>query len=184
MTDATAQTTQRKTLVLVKDANEWGQITDLDAHATYFVIRKPTREMTKEKSKEFVEDVRAFLHEHRVLSEQQMNELNSRYGEPAKAKAKEVREVLERKFDEISKEFEVRVEQLEKEFATVADRFQKKEGPASASNGPAESPVTTTPVAETPGEMPSGEGTPTPVEVETDAKNGKKKTGNGSKKSE
>lgn len=183
MTSTTSQTAQRKNLVLVKDSNEWGQITELEANTTYFVIRKPTREMTKERSREFVEDVRAFLHEHRVLSEQQMNELNSRYGEPAKAKAKEIREVLERKFDEIAKEFELRVEQLEKEFGTVAERFQKKETPASgATEAPAQSPVSTTPVAETPGEMPSGEGTPAPVTA-SDAPSSKKK-GSGAKKPE
>lgn len=131
------QTPQKTELVLVKDTNEWGQITDLEKNATYFVIRKPTKELTQQKSKEFVSDVRAFLHEHRVLSEKQFEELNTRYGEPAKAKAKELRETMEKKFDEISKEFESRVEQLENEYKT---RFGKKD----ASH-------------ETPGEMPRGD---------------------------
>lgn len=128
--------TKKNDLVLVRDANEWGQISDLEKNATYFVIRKPTRELTQAKSREFVEDVRAFLHEHRVLSEQQYNELNARYGEPAKVKAKELRETMEKKFDEISKEFEARVEQLENEYKT---RFGSKKD------------------ASTPGEIPTGE---------------------------
>ena len=132
-----ANATKKNDLVLVREANEWGQISDLEKNAAYFVIRKPTRELTQAKSREFVEDVRAFLHEHRVLSEQQYNELNTRYGEPAKAKAKELRETMEKKFDEISKEFETRVEQLENEYKA---RFGKKE----AGNG-------------APGEMPTGE---------------------------
>ncbi|HVM46235.1 MAG TPA: hypothetical protein VM582_09895, partial [Candidatus Thermoplasmatota archaeon] len=106
---------KKNDLVLVRETNEWGQISDLDKNATYFVIRKPTRELTQQKSKELVEDVRAFLNEHRVLTDKQFEELNSRYGEPAKQKAKELRETMERKFDEIAKEFETRVEQLESE---------------------------------------------------------------------
>lgn len=140
MTNATGSQTNRPNLVLVKETNEWGQITDLDKHAQYFVIRKPTREMTREMRHQFVTDVRSFLHEHRVLSEKQMEELNARYGEPAKAKAKEIRETMERKFDEIAKEFETRVEQLETELNT---RFGRKEGASSST--------------ETPGEMPRGD---------------------------
>ena len=129
---------KKNDLVLIREANEWGQISDLEKNATYFVIRKPTRELTQQKSKEFVEDVRAFLHEHRVLSEKQYNELNTRYGEPAKAKAKELREMMEKRFDEIAKEFEARVEQIESEYKT---RFGAK-GNKDAS---------------TPGEIPTGE---------------------------
>lgn len=137
MENQTATQTKKTDLVLVKDTNEWGQITDLDKNATYFVIRKPTRELTQQKSKEFVEDVKAFLHEHRVLTEKQFNELNSRYGEPAMHKAKELRDTMEKKFDEISKEFEARVEEIEKRFV-----------PKKAE---------TTSAGETPGEMPRGE---------------------------
>lgn len=145
-TNASQTTPARKNdLVLVRDTNEWGQITELEKNATYFVIRKPTRELTQQKSKEFVEDVRAFLHEHRVLSEKQFEELNSRYGEPAKAKAKELRETMEKKFDEISKEFETRVEQLEKE---VKDRFANAKGAHEGKDGKP---------GETPGEMPTGD---------------------------
>lgn len=141
--------TKKNDLVLVREANEWGQISDLEKNATYFVIRKPTRELTQQKSKEFVEDVRAFLHEHRVLSDQQFNELNARYGEPAKAKAKELRETMEKKFDEISKEFEARVEQLENEYKT---RFGSKGRDSS-----------------TPGEIPTGESASTTTSTTTDA---------------
>jgi len=149
-------TTQQKKeqLVLVKDTNEWGQLTDLEKNATYFVIRKPTRELTQQKSKEFVDDVRAFLHEHRVLSEKQFEELNTRYGEPAKARAKELRETMEKKFDELAKEFETRVEQLETEYKT---RFGNKKG------------ETTTRSGETPGEMPTGESAPTTASTATSA---------------
>ncbi|HUR68572.1 MAG TPA: hypothetical protein VM370_04940 [Candidatus Thermoplasmatota archaeon] len=137
-----SETQAKKTeLVLVKDTNEWGQIVDLEKNATYFVIRKPTKELTQQKSKEFVSDVRAFLHEHRVLSEKQFDELNTRYGEPAKAKAKELRDTMEKKFDEISKEFEARVEQLEGEYKA---RFGKKDETTPSAPG------------ETPGEMPHG----------------------------
>lgn len=146
---------KKNDLVLVREANEWGQISDLEKNATYFVIRKPTRELTQAKSKEFVEDVRAFLHEHRVLSEQQYNELNARYGEPAKAKAKELRETMEKKFDEISKEFEARVEQLENEYKT---RFGKNKD------------------ASTPGEIPTGESSSTTTHTSSTPKT----TGSGS----
>ena len=147
MTNATASTTTpaKKDLVKVVDANEWGQIADLEPRATYFVIRKPTREMTKERSQEFVADVRAFLHEHRVLTDKQVEELNTRYGEPAKQKAKELRETMEKKFDEIAKEFESRVEQLENEINTRLGRNDK----ATAT--------------ETPGEMPKGDGASSPA---------------------
>lgn len=160
------QTARKNDLVLVRDTNEWGQITDLEKNATYFVIRKPTRELTQQKSKEFVEDVRAFLHEHRVLSEKQFEELNTRYGEPAKAKAKEMRETMEKKFDEISKEFEARIEQLETEYKT---RFGKKADAAPA--------TTPSGAGETPGEMPTGESMPTTNGEDAKPKTGAKKTG-------
>lgn len=146
MTDTTQTQTRKTEIVLVKDTNEWGQISDLEKNMTYFVIRKPTRELTQQKSKEFADDVRSFLHEHRVLSEKQFDEINTRYGEPAKAKAKELRETMEKKFDEISKEFEARVEQLETEYKTRFAKGKDEKG-ASAPGTP----------GETPGEMPTGE---------------------------
>jgi len=143
----TTESTERKTdLVFAADANEWGQITGLEPHATYFVVRRPTTELTKEKSKEMLEEVKAFLHEHRVLSEQQMNELNARYGEPAKQRVNEIRTTLEKRFDEISREIETRIEKLETE---LNDRgiLRTKPQPASAAAANA---------TETPGEMPQG----------------------------
>lgn len=147
MDTATNATTpaRKNDLVLLRDTNEWGQITDLEKNATYFVIRKPTRELTQQRSRELVEDVRAFLHEHRVLTEKQFEELNSRYGEPARARAKELRETMEKKFDEIAKEFETRVGQLEGEVKT---RFGKTDAPRETKAGAP---------GETPGEMPTGE---------------------------
>ena len=137
MNTATHNAPKKNDLVLVRDTNEWGQISDLEKNATYFVIRKPTRELTQQRSRELVTDVRAFLHEHRVLTEKQFEELNQRYGEPAKTRAKELRETMEKKFDEIAKEFEARVEQLETEYRT---RFGKKEG-SHSEGGPGEMPT-------------------------------------------
>lgn len=148
MDTATHNAPKKNDLVLVRDTNEWGQITDLDKNATYFVIRKPTRELTQQRSREFVEDVKAFLHEHRVLTEKQFEEINTRYGEPARARAKEMRETMEKKFDELAKEFEARVEQLETEYKT---RFGNAKGAKEAKN--AKEGV----APETPGEMPRGD---------------------------
>src|SRR5438874_13518230 len=107
-----SQPSQPKTIVRAAETNEWGQITGLEAKAPYFVIRKPTPEYTRERSKELIDQARAFLHEHRVLTEQQMKELSEKYGEPAKARVNELRSVLEKRFDEISKEIEQRVAKL------------------------------------------------------------------------
>lgn len=126
-------------------ANEWGQITGLEAHATYFVVRKPTPEYTREQSKRMMEDVRAFLHEQRVLAERQMKELNDKYGEPAKGRVGEIRATLEKKFDEIAKEIEARVEKIEHDL--------NERGILKPRNGDAPAHA---PAGETPGEMPTG----------------------------
>lgn len=123
-------------------ANEWGQITGLDAHATYFVVRKPTPEYTRERASGLVEDVRSFLHEQRALAERQMKELNEKYGEPAKGRVNEIRQTLEKKFDEISKELESRVEKIEHELADRGILKGKKDESATPKAG------------ETPGELP------------------------------
>lgn len=151
MTSTTSTTnpaaTDRKTeLVFAADANEWGQIAGLEPHASYFVMRKPTTELTKEKSKEMLEEVKAFLHEHRVLSEQQMNELNARYGEPAKQRVNEIRTTLEKRFDDISREIETRIEKLETELNDRGILRTKQPTPSAA----------TARATETPGEMPQG----------------------------
>ena len=133
------------------EANEWGQITGLEAKAPYFVIRKPTPELARECSKEIVDQARAFLHEHRVLTEQQMKELNEKYGEPARARVNELRSVLEKRFDEISKEIEQRVSRLEGDLNDYGFLKTRKGEPATAAHAPH------TP-GETPGEMPTGNG--------------------------
>lgn len=137
-----------KTAVHAAQANEWGQITGLDPNATYFVVRKPTAEYTRERSREIVHEMRGFLHEQRLLTEKQMQELNEKYGAPAKAKAKEIRETLEKRFDEIAKEVEARVSRLEGEISERAPQVFRK-GAKAADDGVR---------AETPGEMPMGEG--------------------------
>lgn len=169
MTDNASQTQQNpsRPIMLVAESNEWGQIPNLEPHTSYFVIRKPTREMTRERAREFTNDVRAFLHEHRVLTEKQFDELNQRYGEPAKQRAKEIRETLERRFDEIAKEIEARVEKLEKDYG-----FGRKEEPSSAA-GDAAKPA----AGETPGEMPTGEHAAAP-----DGAGAEKPTGKGGAK--
>lgn len=175
MSSATATTTQTnlKNAFQVLTANEWGQVTNLEANAQYFVIRKPTREMTKEKSREFVEDVKAFLHEHKVLTDQQIKEINERYAEPAKAKALQVRETVEKRFDEITKEFETRVEKLEAELGERADRLFRPAKPATGTGN------------ETPGEMPTGESHAAEPATETTAQEAEKpRTGKKGKKNE
>lgn len=141
------KTEQQKTILRAAETNEWGQITGLEAKAPYFVIRKPTPEYTRERSKEMVEQARAFLHEHRVLTEQQMKELNEKYGEPAKARVAEMRTMLEKRFDEISKEIETRVSKLEGELNDRGFLNTRKQE---------SSPVSTTGAGETPGELPTG----------------------------
>lgn len=140
------KTTEPKTILRAAETNEWGQITGLEAKAPYFVIRKPTPEYTRERSKEMVEQARAFLHEHRVLTEQQMKELNEKYGEPAKARVQEMRTVLEKRFDEISKEIETRVAKLESELNDRGFLNTKKHDATPTTGG----------AGETPGEMPTG----------------------------
>lgn len=135
---------QKTTIARQAETNEWGQISGLEAKAPYYVIRKPTPEFTRERSKEFVEQARAFLHEHRVLTEQQMKELNEKYGEPAKARVNEMRSVLEKRFDEISKEIESRVAKLESELNDRGILRNRKQEVATSGPG------------ETPGELPTG----------------------------
>lgn len=165
MTSTPTTTTQTREpisqFVKTLNADERGQIADLEPNATYFVIRKPTRDMTKERSREFVNDIRSFLHEHRVLTEKQMTELNERYGEPAKARIKEARETIERRFDGIAKELEGRFEKLEKELGFGRGRDQNASEDAGA---PAKAQAS--PQPETPGEMPKGDA---PLETQASA---------------
>ena len=161
-----ASTTANKDLIFqTVAANEWGQITGLEPNTHYVLLRRPTREMTKEKSQQFMSDVTAFLHQQRELTEKQAKELNEKYGVPAKAKAMEVREKVEKRFDELTKEFETRVEKLEHELGERADRIFQKAKPAGANGGASPSTdaaggpsasASTHSFGETPGEMPTG----------------------------
>lgn len=176
---ATASTTaapSKDALFQAVNANEWGQITGLEPNAAYFVVRRPTKELTREKSEEFVAELRTFLHQRREMTEKQVRELNEKYGATAKAKAQELREQLERRFDELTKEFEARVEKLEHELGERADRILAKARPhdgAAATGAP--SPAAT----ETPGEMPHGEDVH--AEPATDAAGGETKPKGGKK---
>lgn len=145
---ATTTTQQKEPLFHAATANEWGQVTGLEPHAHYFVIRKPTKELTREKSQQFVSDLQAFLHQQRETTEKRVRELDERYGATAKAKAQELREQLEKRFEELTREFETRVEKLEHELGEKAERIFQKAKPQHDGNGP---------TAETPGEMPTGD---------------------------
>ena len=154
MTDATQSTTTPKTPpVRQLTANEAGSITGLEANVTYFVVRKPTPEYTREQTRRMVEDVRHFLHEQRVLAERQMKEFNDKYGETARGRVQEIRGTLEKRFDEISKDLEARIEKIEHD---LADRgiLKRKDGDAANAH-PAGA-------GETPGEMPTGHHEPAP----------------------
>lgn len=139
MTSATSSTpTHDKTIAKAVDANEYGQITNLEPNAAYFVIRRPTVDFTKERSRAFVTEVKDFLHEQRIVTEKQVQEFQEKYGEPAKAKAKELRQTMERRFDEIAKDVDARVAKLESEWNERAPAALKRKSDSS-----------------TPGEMPS-----------------------------
>lgn len=161
-------------------ANEWGQITDLEPHAQYFVVKRPalvvpkTREEATEKGKELVTEVKSFLHEHKVLTQKQLGELKERYAGPAVDKAREVREMVEKRFDEAAREIEARYEKLERDIEQNLDRVfkngKKTNGEGSDSGAEtkgagAASPSTVT--AETPGELPRGDAPPEAPTAET-----------------
>lgn len=146
MTSSTQSSPTKTPPVQQQTANEWGQISNLEPHATYFVVRKPTPEYTREQSRRLVEDVRAFVHEQRVLAERQMKELNEKYGETARSRVNEIRSTLEKRFDEVSKELEHRIEKIEHELSDRGILKTKKDETATPAHAP----------GETPGEMPTG----------------------------
>ena len=165
MTNATAthDTTQKSRMMKAVQANEWGQITDLEAHQTYYVMRKPSRDvLSKDRANAILEDFRAFLQDQRLVTEKQVQQFQEKYGEPAKAKAKELRQTLEKRFDEIAKEVEARVGKLEEELQARAPqvsqalkrRGSERQGEDAAPGGEARPAAGG---AETPGEMPTGE---------------------------
>lgn len=147
MTDATQSTTPKTPPIRQATADAAGTLSGLEPHATYFVVRKPTPEYTREQTRRMVEDVRHFLHEQRVLAERQMKEFNEKYGETARGRVQEIRGTLEKRFDEISKDLEARIEKIEHD---LADRgiLKRKEGDAA--------PAHPQGAGETPGEMPTG----------------------------
>ena len=157
---STASTTQnpasKDNLFQAVTANEWGQVAGLEPHGNYFVIRRPTKELTKEKSQQFMSDVLAFLHQQRELTEKQAREFNEKYGAPAKARAQDLREKVEKRFDELTREFETRVEKLEHELGERADRIFAKAKPQNG-NGGNEDANASSQADETPGEMPRGD---------------------------
>lgn len=153
MTDATQSTTPKTPPVRQLTADDAGSIRGLEANATYFVVRKPTPEYTREQTRRMVEDVRAFIHEQRVLAERQMKELQEKYGEPARGRVQDIRSTLEKRFDEIAKELETRIEKIEHD---LSDRgiLRRKDGADAHAHPHA--------AGETPGEMPTGH-TPEPT---------------------
>lgn len=138
------ETLKNAPLVQATETNEWGQITGLEPKTTYFVIRRPSVELTRERSRELVGDVKTFLQEQRTVTEKQVQELHERYGQPAKAKAQELRATLEQRFDTVAKEVEQRFGDLETKLGDRAPGFIKRKEAASEHG-------------ETPGEMPTGE---------------------------
>lgn len=172
-TTSSASTANKDHFFQTVTANEWGQVTGLEPHGQYVLLRRPTKELTKERSQQFMADVTAFLQQQRELTEKQARDLNEKYGAPAKAKAMEVREKVEKRFDELTKEFESRVEKLEHELGERADRIFAKAKPQGANGGNAgeTSPASSSTGghAETPGEMPSGHHEDEPSEGATTA---------------
>lgn len=149
----TTETATTKPAFAALTANEWGQITDLEPHATYFVVKRPALPANgngSTKAKELVGEAKSFLHEHKVLTQKQLQELKERYGNPVD-KAREVRELVEKKFDEVARELEARYEKLENDIETNLDRILKREKSES------DAKPTGTTDAETPGELPRGD---------------------------
>jgi len=145
MTETQTQThaPERKPLVATKETNEWGQVTDLEPHAEYVVIRKPTAQLTKERSREMMDEVRAFLVHRNILDEEKVKDLNARYAEPAKAKLQEARAAIEKRFDDMTKDIENLVERVEKDLGERGILRKKEDEAKEGKPG------------ETPGEMPS-----------------------------
>src|SRR5581483_11105447 len=113
------------------EANEWGQIVNLEPHAQYFVVRRPTAQMTREMSNQMMDDLKAFVAAQREMAE------------------KQVAEQVEKRVDILTKEFESRVEKLEAELGDRAPKFLRRE--RADEPRPAEPPA-----GSAPGEMPMG----------------------------
>ena len=124
----------------VATANADGQIDGLDAGADYLVFRRPTPSLAKERAEQMIDEVKHFVQDQRDLTKKQVDELNERFAEPARAKVGELRADFEKRFDEMVKTIDTRFEKLE-----VLVRRKPNEGRASAGMP-----------GETPGEMPTG----------------------------
>ena len=155
MSSATAAPPHKKTtpadLVHQMEANEWGQLTGLEPHAHYYVVRRPTVQMTREMSNQMMEELKAFAQQQREFAEKQVQEINEKVLPKALATVQQAREQVEKTVDQLTKEFETRVERLEAELGDRAPRFmRRKDAESAAPAGPEPT------IGETPGEMPSG----------------------------
>ncbi len=148
--------TKNDKMLLQTVANEWGQITGLEANAEYIVVRRPTRAYTETKAKEVSEQLKGFLQTGRDLTEAQIKEIDTRYGTPARAKAAEIREVVEKRVDMITKELESRVEKIEAELGTRADKLLTYGKAIARPTANGEMPEN---LGESAGEVPTGEPT-------------------------
>lgn len=148
-------TTMKKTnpadLVHQAEANEWGQIVNLEPHAQYFVVRRPTAQMTREMSNQMVEDLKVFVAQRREQAEKQVAQLNETVLPKALGAVQQAREEFEKRVDQLTKEFETRVEKLEAEFGDRAPKFLRREKPDTPTN--AADPAT----QGAPGELPLGD---------------------------
>ncbi|GEM_PF-5604635 len=136
-------------LVHQAEANEWGQIVNLEPHAQYFVVRRPTAQMTREMSNQMMDDLKAFVAAQREMAEKQVAEINEKVLPKAIDTMQQVREQVEKRVDILTKEFESRVEKLEAELGDRAPKFLRRE--RADEPRPAEPPA-----GSAPGEMPMG----------------------------
>lgn len=136
-------------LVHQAEANEWGQIVNLEPHAHYFVIRRPTAQVTREMSNQMLEELKAFVAAQREVAEKQVAQINEKVLPKALDTVQQVREQLEKRVDLLTKEFEARVEKLEAELGDRAPSFLRRE--KRDEPRPAEPPM-----GSAPGEMPLG----------------------------
>jgi len=148
-TTAAPKKTTPADLVHQAEANEWGQIVNLEPHAHYFVVRRPTAQATREMSNQMLEDLKAFVAAQREVAERQVAEINEKVLPRALDTVQQVREQVEKRMDILTKEFEARVEKLEAELGDRAPRFLRREKQDEAR--PAEPPA-----GSAPGEMPMG----------------------------
>jgi hypothetical protein len=147
-----ARKTSPADLVHATEANEWGQIVNLEPHAQYFVVRRPTAQVTREVSNQMMEDLRAFVAAQREMAEKQVAEINEKVLPRALDTYQKARGELEKRMDQLTREFETRVEKLEAEFGERAPSFlrreKREEGTTDANGEPA--------AGSAPGELPMG----------------------------